>query len=209
MADNSKQSNIRINKVYTRTGDSGQTRLVDGSKCYKDDLRVESYGTIDELNSCLGLCSELLIDENTKLFSEIIDFIYQVQNKLFNMGTQIAMPQTKQENDFPRLNASDVTGLENEIDKRNKDLSELTSFILPGGCKIAANFHIARNVCRRAERRLVSLHKNTPVEMVNLQYLNRLSDLLFVWSRYITISLNLDENLYSELLSLRNQLKGG
>ena len=188
MADNSKQSNIRINKVYTRTGDSGQTRLVDGSKCYKDDLRVESYGTIDELNSCLGLCSELLIDENTKLFSEIIDFIYQVQNKLFNMGTQIAMPQTKQENDFPRLNASDVTGLENEIDKRNKDLSELTSFILPGGCKIAANFHIARNVCRRAERRLVSLHKNTPVEMVNLQYLNRLSDLLFVWSRYITVS---------------------
>jgi len=197
MADNSKQSNIRINKVYTRTGDSGQTRLVDGSKCYKDDLRVESYGTIDELNSCLGLCSELLIDENTKLFSEIIDFIYQVQNKLFNMGTQIAMPQTKQENDFPRLNASDVTGLENEIDKRNKDLSELTSFILPGGCKIAANFHIARNVCRRAERRLVSLHKNTPVEMVNLQYLNRLSDLLFVWSRYITISLNLDEKYWS------------
>tara|TARA_B100000945_G_C20359360_1_gene586336 strand:- start:399 stop:995 length:597 start_codon:yes stop_codon:yes gene_type:complete len=197
MADNSKQSNIRINKVYTRTGDSGQTRLVDGSKCYKDDLRVESYGTIDELNSCLGLCSELLIDENTKLFSEIIDFIYQVQNKLFNMGTQIAMPQTKQENDFPRLNASDVTGLENEIDKRNKDLSELTSFILPGGCKIAANLHIARNVCRRAERRLVSLHKNTPVEMVNLQYLNRLSDLLFVWSRYITISLNHDEKYWS------------
>ena len=197
MADNSKQSNIRINKVYTRTGDSGQTRLVDGSKCYKDDLRVESYGTIDELNSCLGLCSELLIDENTKLFSEIIDFIYQVQNKLFNMGTQIAMPQTKQENDFPRLNASDVTDLENEIDKRNKDLSELTSFILPGGCKIAANLHIARNVCRRAERRLVSLHKNTPVEMVNLQYLNRLSDLLFVWSRYITISLNHDEKYWS------------
>ena len=197
MADNSKQSNIRINKVYTRTGDSGQTRLVDGSKCYKDDLRVESYGTIDELNSCLGLCSELLIDENTKLFSEIIDFIYQVQNKLFNMGTQIAMPQTKQENDFPRLNASDVTGLENEIDKRNKDLSELTSFILPGGCKIAANLHIARNVCRRAERRLVSLHKNTPVEMVNLQYLNRLSDLLFVWSRYINISLNHDEKYWS------------
>ena len=197
MADNSKQSNIRINKVYTRTGDLGQTRLVDGSKCYKDDLRVESYGTIDELNSCLGLCSELLIDENTKLFSEIIDFIYQVQNKLFNMGTQIAMPQTKQENDFPRLNASDVTILENEIDKRNKDLFELTSFILPGGCKIAANLHIARNICRRAERRLVSLHKNTPVEMVNLQYLNRLSDLLFVWSRYITISLNLDEKYWS------------
>ena len=197
MADKSKQSNIRINKVYTRTGDLGQTRLVDGSKCYKDDLRVESYGTIDELNSYLGLCSELLIEENTKLFSEMIGFIYKVQNKLFNIGTQIATPQAKQENDYPRINSSDVTDLENEIDKRNKDLSELTSFILPGGCKITANLHITRNICRRAERRLVSLHKNTPVEIVNIQYLNRLSDLLFVWSRYINISLNHDEKYWS------------
>ena len=197
MADKSKQSNIRINKVYTRTGDSGQTRLVDGSKCYKDDLRVESYGTIDELNSYLGLCSELLIEENTKLFSEMIGFIYKVQNKLFKIGTQIATPQTKQENDSPRINSRDVTGLENEIDKRNNNLSELTSFILPGGCKIAANLHIARNICRRAERRLVSLHQNSPVEIVNLQYLNRLSDLLFVWSRYITITLNHDEKYWS------------
>ena len=155
----SGKSSIRINKVYTRIGDAGKTRLVGGKECDKDDLRVESYGTIDELNAQLGLCRELLIAFQSKKFSHLIDYLYLIQNDLFNLGTQLATPESENLIKLPKLKQNSVDNLENEIDSYNKNLPELNSFILPGGSTICAQFHIARNICRRSERRVVTLSK--------------------------------------------------
>ena len=191
-----KSPNIRINKVYTRTGDAGKTRLIGGEKRWKDDARVEAYGTVDELNSEIGLCRELLKEQKEDQFSSLILFLQSIQNELFNLGTQLASAEDRDSDNLPQLSDDAISKLETEIDTVNKSLLELTSFVLPGGSVINAQFHMARNVCRRAERRTVTLARNETVDQENIRYLNRLSDALFVWSRWVSHILNDDENLW-------------
>jgi len=197
MADKKfKSPNIRINKVYTRTGDGGKTRLVGGEQRFKDDPRVEAYGSVDELNSHIGLCRELLRKTGREEFGDLISYLKTIQNELFNLGTQLAAPDDAKSMELPQLHENAVGKLESEIDSANKVLSELKSFILPGGSALNAQFHITRNVCRRAERRAVSLSQNEKVAPENIRYLNRLSDALFVWSRWVSHILRDEENLW-------------
>jgi len=191
-----KSPNIRINKVYTRTGDAGKTRLIGGVKRWKDDTRVEAYGTVDELNSEIGLCRELLKEQKNDQFSSLIRFLKSIQNELFNLGTQLASAEDHDSDNLPQLSDDAISKLESEIDTANELLSELTSFVLPGGSVINAQFHMARNVCRRAERRTVTLARNETVDQENIRYLNRFSDALFVWSRWVSHILKDDENLW-------------
>ena len=192
-----KSPNIRINKVYTRTGDAGKTRLIGGEKRWKDDARVEAYGTVDELNSEIGLCRELLKEQKEDQFSSLIRFLKSVQNELFNLGSQLAAAEDRDTENLPQLSDDAISKLESEIDTVNESLSELTSFVLPGGSVINAQFHMARNVCRRAERRTVTLSRNETVVLENIRYLNRLSDALFVWSRWVSHILGDTENFWN------------
>ena len=192
-----KSPNIRINKVYTRTGDAGRTRLIGGEKRWKDDARVEAYGTVDELNSEIGLCRELLKEQKEDQFSSLICFLKSVQNELFNLGSQLAAAEDRDTENLPQLSDDAISKLETEIDTVNESLSELTSFVLPGGSIINAQFHMARNVCRRAERRTVTLSRNETVVPENIRYLNRLSDALFVWSRWVSHILGDTENFWN------------
>ena len=191
-----KLPKIRINKVYTRTGDSGKTRIIGGEEQWKDNARVEAYGTVDELNAFIGLCRELLKKTENEKFLLLIRFLKSVQNELFNLGTQLAMEEGVDTENLPHLSDDAISKLESEIDTANVSLSELTSFVLPGGSVINAQFHIARNVCRRAERRAVTLSKIDKLDPVNLKYLNRLSDALFVWSRWVSNILDNEEHLW-------------
>ena len=185
-----------MNKIYTRSGDAGKTRLIGGKERFKDDVRVEAYGTVDELNAEIGLCRELLIETGNKQFISLIHTLKSVQNELFDLGTQLAAVAGDKSHKLPQLSDDAVSKLESEIDTFNESLSELSSFVLPGGSSLNAHFHIARNVCRRAERRAVTLSKTEKMDPVNLMYLNRLSDALFVWSRWISIVLKSDEHLW-------------
>ena len=191
-----KSPNIRINKVYTRAGDAGKTRLIGSEERWKDDARVEAYGTVDELNSEIGLCRELIDNTENEKFNSLIQILKSVQNELFNLGTQLAFSKKGNVKELPQLSNNAISRLESEIDTVNESLSELTSFVLPGGSVINAQFHMARNVCRRAERRTVTLLKKENVDPVNIQYLNRLSDALFVWSRWVSNVLGDEENLW-------------
>ena len=195
-ANNSKSPNIRINKVYTRTGDGGKTRLVGGEERYKDDAKVEAYGTVDELNADIGLCRELLKETKNIKFDSLIQVLKSIQNELFDLGTQLATGKGYDSVKLPHISPDSILKLESEIDSANESLSELTSFILPGGSVINAQFHIARNVCRRAERRAVTLSKIDKLDPINLKYLNRLSDALFVWSRWVSNILGNEEHLW-------------
>tara|TARA_B100000953_G_scaffold128750_1_gene106042 strand:+ start:1091 stop:1690 length:600 start_codon:yes stop_codon:yes gene_type:complete len=192
-----KSPNIRINKVYTRTGDAGKTRLIGGEKRWKDDARVEAYGTVDELNSEIGLCRELLKEQKEDQFSSLIRFLKSVQNELFNLGSQLAAAEDRDTENLPQLSDDAISKLETEIDTVNESLLELTSFVLPGGSVINTQFHMARNVCRRAERRIVTLARNETVDQENIRYLNRLSDALFVWSRWVSHILGDTENFWN------------
>ena len=200
MADKKSNSpNIRINKVYTRTGDKGKTRLVGGEQRFKDDPRVEAYGNVDELNSHIGLCRELLRETGREEFDDLISYLKIIQNELFNLGTQLAATDDARTAELPHLPGDAVEKLETEIDSANEVLSELKSFVLPGGSVLNAQFHITRNVCRRAERRAVSLYQNEKVALENISYLNRLSDALFVWGRWASHFLGDEENLWEPL----------
>lgn len=163
----------RLSKIYTRTGDEGTTGLGDGSRTNKDALRVEAMGDVDELNSLLGLLlCETLPDEVRTLLSGI-------QNDLFDLGGEVSIPG------YTLLGQDQPTRLETAIDRFNDELEPLKEFILPGGNRAAAITHLARAVCRRAERRLVALARNEAVTTTSRQYLNRLSDLLFVLGRWL------------------------
>ena len=186
-----------MNKIYTRSGDSGKTRLIGSKEQFKDDVRIEAYGTVDELNAEIGLCRELIIEIGNKKFDAIIQTLKSIQNELFDLGTQLATAESDNSRDLPKLSKDAIVKLESEIDTANESLSELTSFVLPGGSVVNAHFHIARNICRRAERRVVTLSRKEKVDAVNLQYLNRLSDALFVWSRWISIVLVNEEHLWT------------
>ena len=191
-----KSPNIRINKVYTRAGDAGKTRLIGSEERWKDDARVEAYGTVDELNAEVGLCRELIKEIGNTKFNSLMQILRSVQNELFNLGTQLALAKKGNAKQLPKLSNDAISKLESGIDTMNESLSELTSFVLPGGSVINAQFHMARNVCRRAERRTVTLSRKEKVDPVNIQYLNRLSDALFVWSRWVSNVLGDVENLW-------------
>jgi len=192
----SKSPNIRINKVYTRNGDSGNTHIVGGDKRSKDDPRVEAYGTIDELNSHIGLCCDILKNQNRNEFKNLINYLKIIQNELFDLGTQLACSDYELLQSLPQINGNSITRIETEIDSANSELNELKSFVLPGGSILNSQFHITRNICRRAERRVISLNKIEEIEAINIKYLNRLSDALFVWSRWISFKLKDSENLW-------------
>ncbi|WP_297322595.1 cob(I)yrinic acid a,c-diamide adenosyltransferase [uncultured Bartonella sp.] len=168
---------VKLNKIYTRTGDDGTTGLVNGERRSKADLRVEAYGTIDETNAAIGLARLETVGELDKML-EII------QNDLFDLGADLATPQPSKNKVDLRIVSTQTKRLENEIDKLNKMLSPLTSFVLPGGSKASAHLHLARTVVRRAERAMVALHNQEKVNNEALQYINRLSDFLFVAARY-------------------------
>jgi len=177
---------IRINRVYTRGGDSGETSLVGGQRIAKDAIRIESYGTVDELNAILGLARTANRDgSGRKADRDRLDAILErVQNELFNLGSDLAtLPQDRHPKQ-PVTEARHVTFLENTIDELNAGLPELKSFVLPGGGWVSAFLHQARTVCRRAERLVTTLARQEVVGKYALVYLNRLSDLLFVLGRW-------------------------
>lgn len=163
----------RLSKIYTRTGDDGTTGLGDGSRINKDSLRVDAMGDVDELNSVIGMMMTEVVPDI------LVDTLTQIQHDLFNLGGEICIPG------YVILQQSRIEDLEKSIDTLNDDLEPLKEFILPGGTKTAAYGHLARTVCRRAERKLIELHRSEAVTDISLQYLNRLSDLLFVMCRTI------------------------
>jgi cob(I)alamin adenosyltransferase len=164
----------RLTKIYTRTGDDGSTGLGTGERVRKDCARVEAYGTVDELNCCIGL-----LLASTDLPASISASLQAIQHRLFDLGGELAVPGRDV------ILAADTTDLEVLLDTLNADLPPLKDFILPGGTRAAADCHLARAVCRRAERRLLTLQKTETVNPEALRYLNRLSDLLFVMSRVL------------------------
>jgi cob(I)alamin adenosyltransferase len=176
-------------KIYTKTGDKGTTSLIGGTKVSKAHERIEAYGTVDELNSHLGLCRDLINDEHTK------NILKELQDRLFTIGSALACdPEKETKMKIPDLTIEDVMLLENEMDRMDATLPALQFFILPGGHPTVSHIHIARCVCRRTERLVVSLlvsdedHNNLIV-----QYINRLSDYLFMLGRYIAQELNAEE----------------
>jgi cob(I)alamin adenosyltransferase len=163
----------RLSKIYTRTGDDGTTGLGDGTRVAKDSLRIDAMGDVDELNSVIGL---LLTEAVPDI---LVEMLTQVQHDLFNLGGEICIP------DYVILSQANIDNLEEAIDTLNDELEPLKEFILPGGTKAAAFCHLARTVCRRAERKLITLARDEKVTAISLKYLNRLSDLLFVLCRII------------------------
>ena len=173
---------VVLNRIYTKTGDDGTTALGTGERRLKSDLRVEVYGTIDETNATLGIARVHLGRE-----SEIDGILLRIQNDLFDLGADFAVPEREGKTERLRVIETQVERLEREIDKLNSELKPLTSFILPGGEPAAAHLHLARTVSRRAERLavLLSQQKTEKVNPAAIRYLNRLSDLLFVAARYV------------------------
>ena len=180
---------VIINRVYTKIGDAGTTRLAGGQERSKDDLRIEAYGTLDELNATLGMVAEVVQDSLQKQ-------IRRIQNELFDIGGELAvLPEDRHE---AQLLVEDdaVTRLEQELDAANEALPTLRSFILPGGGEASCRMHLARTVCRRAERRLVTLHQTEAQRDQVLRYVNRLSDWLFVMGRRAAREAQEDEVLW-------------
>ncbi len=176
-------------KIYTKTGDSGNTTLIGGTKVPKSHLRIETYGTVDELNSYVGLLSDHLTEQSIK------KILREIQDRLFTIGSSLACdPQKEPAMKIPDLKEEDVIFLEKEIDGMNEQLPPMKSFILPGGDVAISTAHITRCVCRRAERLCVNMQEHELfVEPLIIKYLNRLSDYLFVLSRYVAFLLNIEE----------------
>lgn len=170
---------VTLNRIYTRTGDAGETALGDGSRLPKHALRIRAYGTVDEANAAIGvarLAVEGVVDE----------MLGRIQNDLFDLGADLCVPETARRSEGRlRIVDSQVERLEREIDRMNAELAPLASFVLPGGSPAAAHLHVARAVTRRAERLIVELARAEPVNPAALRYVNRLSDHLFVSSRYV------------------------
>ena len=167
---------IKLNKIYTKTGDGGDTALGDGERVLKDSLRVSAYGNVDELNASIGI---ITLYANTELKRKLKN----IQNDLFDIGADLCVPISEKNKDRLRLSTNQIETLELEIDEMNSMLEPLNSFVLPGGCRSATFLHMARTICRRAERSVVSLRSQEKINDNTLVYLNRLSDWLFVASR--------------------------
>lgn len=173
---------LALNRIYTRRGDQGLTSLVGGQRVSKDALRIESYGTVDELNSFVGLA--VISASARPETSSLADILVRVQHELFNLGSILATLPEDVHPRQPQVTAVEIEQLEREIDEANQVLSPLRSFVLPGGSRLNAELHVCRTVCRRAERIVVALMQHESVPELAVGYLNRLSDALFVWSRW-------------------------
>lgn len=197
-SDTFNQPRLAINRVYTRRGDAGETSLVGGQRLPKDDLRIEAYGTIDELNSFIGLARESAIEcsSQAQALGELATILRRVQHELFNAGSVLATLPKDLHPRQPRLTGAEAIRLEHEIDRMNEHLEPLRSFVLPGGSRLNAELHICRTVCRRAERICVTLSRKETLDEDIVRYLNRLSDALFVWSRWASRQLGAAENLW-------------
>ena len=176
-------------RIYTKTGDKGETSLIGGKRVPKDSQRVTAYGTLDELNSALGLTSSFIKDKR------VSSIIRKIQTELFNIGAELANPHKlgNNTNDYYRLEQYKVKGLENIIDQFDLKLKPINYFLLPGGSKAGSILHLARSISRRAERDLVALSKQEKINPNILAYLNRLSDLLFVLARYENSKANIKD----------------
>ena len=184
---------VKINKIYTRGGDKGETQLVGGTKVSKDDLRVHAYGDVDELNCLIGAARTLAVEQKKNSLSEQLA---KLQNELFDLGSELATQAGQEWEGMLTIEATHILRLESWIDELVKDLPELRSFVLPGGTQLNAVLHHARCVCRRAERHVVSLGREESVSEFVLQYLNRLSDLLFAMARAESKASNAQEFLW-------------
>ena len=182
---------VKITRVYTKTGDAGETSLAGGVRVSKRDVRIEVIGTVDELNSWLGLIVATM-HESQKDFSDLVQKMHRIQNELFDLGASLCFVD-KQDR---YLRASHAQVLEKEIDEMNLNLSPLNAFILPGGSQVSAQLQVARSVCRRAERVLIQLAEKASVEKHAIPYVNRLSDWLYVMARWVNNQLKIDEPLW-------------
>lgn len=193
-----EEPSIHLNRIYTRAGDAGETRLVGGQRIPKDDLRIECYGTVDELNSFIG-AARVSAQTAASAFADLHAFaatLKRIQHELFNLGSILATLPADVHPKQPRITEADVRQLERDIDTANQVLQPLRSFVLPGGSRLDAELHICRTVCRRAERLLVALARSAEVPPETIRYLNRLSDALFVWSRWVNHVTGSDETLW-------------
>ena len=192
--DRFNEPRIALNRIYTKTGDRGTTALAGGQRVPKDDARIECYGTVDELSAFVGLARLSALEEPATI--ELAGILRRVQHELFNLGSILA---TKPEDVRPkqaRITIAEVGQLEREIDRMNEALAPLRSFVLPGGTRLNAELHVCRTVCRRAERLAVRLDRTEELPEEAIQYLNRLSDAFFVWSRWVNHVLGVAETLW-------------
>lgn len=185
---------IALNRIYTRRGDTGETSLVGGQRVQKHALRIECYGTVDELNSFVGMARVSALE--SPALAQFAAVLLRIQHELFNLGSILATLPEDVHPRQPRVTQADVEQLEHEIDQANGVLPELRSFVLPGGSRVNAELHAARTVCRRAERIAVALGREETVPEDAIKYLNRLSDALFVWSRWVNHQLGIPETLW-------------
>ena len=174
-------------KIYTKTGDSGKTSLLGGTRVSKYHLRIEAYGTVDELNACLGMLGA------EKVLTALFPLIHEVQSTLFTLGSILANDPEKSHFQLPPIKLESIEKLEASIDELNAQLAPLKNFILPGGHSANAWAHMGRTICRRAERRVVELSEQSELDPLILQYLNRLSDWLFIVARYATLQSGTEE----------------
>lgn len=186
---------LAINRVYTRKGDAGKTALVGGQKVAKSALRIDCYGTVDELNSFVG-AARLTLTEQHRGFDELGDTLLRIQHELFNLGSILATLPADIGEFMPRVTERDVEALEHSIDRFNDSLPPLRSFVLPGGNRLAVELHQCRTICRRAERLVVELDAEETIDPQALAYLNRLSDAFFVWSRWAAVHGGAEELLW-------------
>ena len=193
MSETFNEPRLALNRIYTKTGDKGETGLVGGQRVAKDALRIEVYGTVDELNSFVGL---VRVSAHDLALAEFELLLERIQHELFNLGSELATLSQDLHPQQPRITPETIAHLEGDIDFYNDPLPALRSFVLPGGSRICAELHVCRTVCRRAERLLVSLSREEEVAPEALFYLNRLSDALFVWSRWVNHALGADEALW-------------
>jgi cob(I)alamin adenosyltransferase len=200
---------VRITRVYTRTGDKGETALVGGKRVPKDAPRIEAYGTVDELNSIVGLArvfnEENLDAGDAHRFLDLV--LRQIQDELFDLGSELATPEDFAYDGMYRVSEREVKKLEELIDECQKELQPLKSFVLPGGGRIGAYLHQCRTVCRRAEREILRLSRAEPLSEWPLKYVNRLSDLFFVLSRWITKQTGEQEYLWQRGLADKPKTK--
>ena len=192
MPDRFDEPRLALNRIYTKTGDQGQTHLAGGQRVSKDSARIECYGTVDELNAFVGMAA-ISASESVP---ELAPILRRVQHELFNLGSILA---TRPEDVHPkqaRVTEAEVRQLETEIDRMNADLAPLRSFVLPGGTRLNTELHACRTICRRAERLAVTLARDETIPAETIQYLNRLSDAFFVWSRWVNHVLGIPEVLW-------------
>jgi cob(I)alamin adenosyltransferase len=177
---------IALNRIYTKSGDKGETALAGGQRVPKDSVRIEAYGTVDELNAFIGLACVTCAEESAPAarLGKLADILRRVQHELFNLGSQLSTLPQDLHPQQARITPADIEQLEREIDEMNAELPALRSFVLPGGSRLNAELHAARTICRRAERLTVALSRVEEAPTDAIRYLNRLSDALFVWSRW-------------------------